>query len=132
MPGARDAKANFMRVLSNVLLQSHIHRFGNGFTCRGYVSTRDKYFVHEGHIAVSGLWFRSGGHASDGSQFCCVEDTALARAGRNDATGQNFLLTPEVQARWPTSILVSISSGTYRISSGVTAMCTSSGSSTSS
>ncbi len=101
--GARDAKANFMRVLSNVLLQSHIHRFGNGFTCRGYVSTRDKYFVHEGHIAVSGLWLRSGGHASDGSQFCRVEDTALARAGRNDATGQNFLLTPEVQARCNTT-----------------------------
>ncbi len=97
--GARDAKAKFMRVLENVLLQSHVHRFGNGFVCRGYVSARDRFFVKDGHIDTSGFWLKSGEHDAEGNAFCRVEDTALARFGRDDASGKNFLLTDEVKAR---------------------------------
>ncbi|MBQ4047018.1 MAG: hypothetical protein IJC93_01440 [Clostridia bacterium] len=96
--GARDAKTKFMRVLENVLLQSHVHRFGNGLVCRGYVSKRDQVFVENGHIATNGLWLRSDVD-ENGNAFCTVEDTTHIRAGKNDAEGKNYLLSDAVKAR---------------------------------
>ena len=95
--GARDAKAKFVRVLENVLLQSHVHRFGNGFVCRGYVSKRDQVFVENGHIATNGLWLNPVGVDENGVPFCVVEDTTHIRAGKDDAEGKNYLLSDAVK-----------------------------------
>ncbi|HHX73252.1 MAG TPA: hypothetical protein GX701_10070, partial [Clostridiales bacterium] len=97
--GAEAVRQRIVRVTENVLLQAHVHGFGNGFVCRCYVSVRDAHFVKNGRINTGGLWVRKGQKNEKGETVAVCEDTTSARLGRDDAEGHNMLLTDEVKKR---------------------------------
>ncbi|MEI6578504.1 MAG: hypothetical protein WCN92_03455, partial [Eubacteriales bacterium] len=99
-----DSRKKLVRLTENVLLQSHIHGFGNGFTCRGYVSAKDKIFIKNGKLDTDGLWFAKNGHDEDGKPICKCVDTKTAHFGCSLTEGRNFLLTDEVKARLNTTV----------------------------
>jgi hypothetical protein len=117
---AEDSRKKLVRITENVLLQSHIHGFGNGFTCRGYVSVKDKVFIKDGKLDTDGLWFAKNGRDENGDPVCTCVDTKSAHFGCSLIEGKNFLLTDEVKTRLNTTADRPVTGG-FALSAPITA-----------